>query len=284
MSTLMKDDGLLRVYDNALNSMTLDTGKDFFPVATSIKRMVDIAKNINRISKFEEDVFSNPEKFNAALAEISTLSGTMNNIQKMLIMNQFSKSYSSTGNVIVDRENERHFLAALLGLQGVEERELFKVANEVYNAGQREVNSMPDAGQAGRDFYNKTKVLLMKHQENFDLGAIESQEALNAIMKNHAVKYISDDGTYKMSFMEGFSKAMLDDTGDDAMTRMIVNNIAGRVHQLPMSRLNGVKTQVSNLNAATKGKYQDIEDMVDMWIEQREQVDQRFDDLNTRGE
>lgn len=124
----------------------------------------------------------------------------------------------------------------------------------------------------------------MKHQENFDLGTVESQEALNAIMQNHASKYISDDSSYKMSFMDGFSNAMLNDTGDDAVTRMVINNIASRVHQLPISRLTGLKTSVANLNAATKGKYQEIEDLIDTWIEQRKDIDRQFEDLNERGE
>ena len=284
MSTLMKDDGLLRVYQDGLNSINLDTGRDFFPVATSIKRMVDIAGRVNTITKFDESVFSNQEKFQAALKEISTISGTMNNIQKMLIMNQYNKSYSSTGNVITDRDNERHFLTALLGLQGVEEREIYKVAGEVYRAGQRDIDLLPDASNAGRDFYNEVKVLLMKHQENFDLGSIESQRALDSILKNHVVKYIGDDATYKMSFMEGFSRALLDDSGEDAMTRMILNNVGSRAHQMPITQLNNLQTQIKNLNGATKGKYQELEDIVDMWIEQRSDIDRSYQELNMRGQ
>jgi hypothetical protein len=280
----MKDDGLLRVYQDGLNSMNLDTGRDFFPVATSIKRMVDIAGRINTITKFDESVFSNQEKFQAALKEISTISGTMNNIQKMLIMNQYNKSYSSTGNVITDRDNERHFLTALLGLQGVEERDIYRVAGEVYRAGQRDIDLLPDASNAGRDFYNEVKVLLMKHQENFDLGSIESQRALDSILKNHVIKYIGDDATYKMSFMEGFSRALLDDSGEDAMTRMILNNVGSRAHQMPITQLNNLQSQLKNLNGATKGKYQELEDIVDMWIEQRSDIDRSYQELNMRGQ
>lgn len=276
MLTLLKDGDLSDMWHQLTNTHIGD-GRQFFPSATALQKLTNASQTLHNIWRYDPDVFSTQEKINASIQTIASLSGTINNIEKMEIINRTGKIYTSSGKVLLETDQQRHIVAALLGVRSSDEDALTRAYQDLYHnvASVTKAEVEMTGRERGREFYDQIKMDMIRFKKDDEVGDYFSKAMLINSAANH-LQYIDEDSAYRRGFLEGFHATMNSDAEEDAITR-ILSNVNANIHLASQRELDRVGQALTNISRQT-GKHQDLFEIFEHNMKLREELGQS--DLN----